>query len=96
MDAETASIMVTSMPYAIEAILTGGGALISGAFWRLWKRVDSDHKKVQEEWIKCEDEHQKTQTELSHLREDLGYLKGRQEATENLARNVLEVVARND
>lgn len=94
MEAEAASIV--SMPYTIEAILTGGGALISGAFWRLWKRVDSDHKKVQEEWIKCEDEHMRTQSELSHLREDLGYLKGRQEATENLARNVLEVVARND
>ena len=87
---------VTNMSYTVEAILTGGGGLIATAFWRLWRRVEEDHKKVEQEWIKCEDEHLQTKSEVSMLREELGFLKGRQEATENLARNVLEVVARNN
>ena len=96
MDPELAGIVTTSMPYTVESLMTAGGAIISGAFWKLWKRVEADHKKVQEEWIKCEEEHIKTQTDLAGLREDIGFLRGRQEATENLARSVLEVVARND
>jgi cell division protein FtsB len=90
MDMDIAS---TLAPYVTEAVPVGG-ALFTAAFWKLWKRVETDHQETKAELDKCEKDHIATKEEMASLKEDLGFLRGRQDGIEDLARNVLEVVAR--
>jgi len=80
-------------PYVLEAF-AAVGAVFSAAFWKLWKRVERDSAETKAELDKCVEDHIQAKEQVATLKEDLGFLRGRQDGIEDLARNVLEIVAR--
>ena len=90
---ESPDTLSSMTPYILEAF-AAVGAIFSAAFWKLWKRVDRDSAETKAEFDKCVRDHLLAKEEVANLKEDLGFLRGRQDGIEDLARNVLEIVAR--
>lgn len=96
MDIETInSASVISVPYVIEGV-TAVGTVLAGAIYRLWYRIEHDHKFTRSELQKCLTEHSNAKIEIADIREELGFVRGRQDGIEDMAREVLETIARND
>jgi hypothetical protein len=75
--------------------ITSAGVALSGAIGWLGKEVMRRQKRTEEKLEVCEEKHEKTQTDLMEVKEELGVLRGRQEGVTQLAKQVLEVVEQN-
>ena len=96
MDAEPVNYVTAQIamaPYYLEGV-AAVGTVFAGAIYRLWQRVDHDHKITKVELQKCLDEHSLTKQEMSDIREELGFVRGRQDGIEDMSRNVLDTIAR--
>jgi len=80
-------LSTTELLYAGLSVMAG----VVGVFWKLHLNAVA---KTDEKLKHCEESHTAVHTEMINVKAEMGYLRGRQEGIEGLAREVLEVVAK--
>lgn len=82
------------MDLSTTDLLYAGMTAVSGVVVVFWKLHLSAVAKTDEKLKHCEESHSAVHTEMINVKAEMGYLRGRQEGIEGLAREVLEIVAK--